>query len=181
VSVFTTSYLHFFEYPSSVQETWQLRISLMKGFQVYVERLRPTWQYGIAEAFDMAKNEESGDINVSSSIRSAYIHTLFHTEYPPREAQSAMRSLDLPIAGVSIEDISNVSFGRYHIRPSDRILDEAASNTGSVAILTPVDVEDVGIEDRFETIKRIDYANGEPAYYVLRSRGHTAQHDTAPF
>ena len=170
ICILVTSYLYFVAYPRNVQATWQLRISLMKGFQVYVQNERPTWQYGIAEAFDVVRSIDSADVYVSARVRSAYIHTLFHTAYPPREAQTVMRSLDLPASTVWIEDIPNVSFGPYHIRPGDGILDEAASNKGNVAIVTPEDVEGVQIEERFETIERIDYADGEPALYVLRSR-----------
>lgn len=170
ISILLTSYLYFVAYPRNVQATWQVRVALMKGFQVYIEYERPTWQYGISEAFEAVKKVDSDDIYVSADIRSAYIHTLFHTAYPPREAQSVMRSLDLPASAELIADIPNVSFGRYHIRPGDRVLDEAASSVGSMAIVTPEDVEGVQIEDRFETIERIDYVTGEPALYVVRSR-----------
>jgi len=77
---------------------------------------------------------------------------------------------DLPYDGY-IHKLTNISFGRYHIRPGEKILDEAASNVDNIAIVTPDDVAGIHIEDQFETIKRIDYANGDPAYYVLRSKG----------
>ncbi len=156
-SVATSTYFYFVYQPKHVQKEWQ---------------------YGVAEAFDVAQVDTSSRVYVSAGIWSAYMHTLFHTGYPPRDAQTIMRSLPLPKSGYLVR-ITDLTFGRYRICSEDRVLAESASDSGSLAIVTPDDfVPD--LKNDFQIIRRVDYNNGEPAYYVLRSMGSLLENSSLP-
>ena len=127
------------------------------------------WQYGFERAISVSSGLSHHKIFISANVTGAYILTLFFSKHLPNAAQVVMQSVALPEAGL-IHNIPNISFGRYNIRPAELLFEESLSEKGNVIIATLEDINDMAV-DQFETIERIDYPNGEPALYVLKSKG----------
>jgi hypothetical protein len=124
-------------------------------------------QFGFAEACQAAERLNPSSVYISSQIEAAYIHTLFRTVFEPREAQRIVRSLNLPNSPQYVRNVDSVAFGRYEIAPPDRIANVLSQNRGSVAIVPPDSVTNV-LFDQSSVVTRIDYSDGQPAFFVVR-------------
>lgn len=107
----------------------------------YPEQSAHAWQYGYIDAAKITyeKYNEFEKINIEGSVEEAYIFWLFATSYDPREYQ---------LHG------SRKSFGKY-------VFDAPAPQSRAELF-----VSTKRLPDNFETIKTINYPNGEGALYI---------------